>query len=78
MSFTKNIMSNDGSFLIIEFPLWEALEEVASGVFEYSGLNDEHARDIYFYNFHKKNDDLLLILIDIFSQAHQVIIVSVS
>ena len=38
-------MSNDGSFLIIEFPLRETLEEIASGVFEDTGLNDEHAGD---------------------------------
>ena len=47
-------MSNDGSFLIIEFPLREALEEIAAGVFEDTGLNDEHAGDICFYYFHKK------------------------
>ena len=45
MSFTKNTMSNDGSYLIIEFPLGEALKEIAAGVFEYARLNDEHARD---------------------------------
>ena len=53
MSFTKNTMSNDGSYLIFEFPLGEALEEVATGVFEDTGLNNEHAGDICFYNFHK-------------------------
>ena len=46
-------MSNDGRYFIIEFPLREALEEVASGVFEYTGLNNELARDICFYYFHK-------------------------
>ena len=39
-------MSNDGSFLIIEFPLGEVLKEVASGVIEYTRLNDEHAWDV--------------------------------
>ena len=33
MSLTKNTMSNDGSYLIIEFPLGEALKEIATGVF---------------------------------------------
>ena len=40
------------SSVLIELPLGEALEEVASGVFEDSRLNDEHAGDICFYNVH--------------------------
>ena len=35
----------DRRYLRIEFSLRESLEEVASGVFEDSGLNDENARD---------------------------------
>ena len=46
-------MSNDGSYLIIESPLREALEEIAAGVFEYTGLNNEHAGDICLNYFHK-------------------------
>ena len=42
----------DGRYLIIKFSLREALEEIASGVFEYTWLNDEHAGDICFYYFH--------------------------
>lgn len=33
----------------IELPLRKTLEEVASGVFEYAGLNDEDAGDISLY-----------------------------
>ena len=36
-------MPKDGRYNGIEFPLREALEEVAAGVFEYAGLNDENA-----------------------------------
>ena len=36
----------------IEFTLRKALEEIAAGVFEYTGLNDEHTRDICLYYFH--------------------------
>ena len=39
-------MPKDGCYLLIEFSLRETLEEVASGVFEDTGLNDEHAGDI--------------------------------
>ena len=45
-------MPKDGRYNGIEFPLREALEEVAAGVFEDTGLNDEHAGDICLYNFH--------------------------
>ena len=40
------------SSVLIEFSLRETLEEIASGVFEYARLNDEHAVDICFYYFH--------------------------
>ena len=36
-------MPKDGRYLLIELLLREALKEVAAGVFENSGLNDEHA-----------------------------------
>ena len=39
-------MPKDGRNFLIELSLREALEEVATGVFEYAGLNDEHARDM--------------------------------
>ena len=39
-------MPKDGCYLLIKLSLREALEEVASRVFEYTGLNDEHAGDI--------------------------------
>ena len=40
------------SSVLIEFSLIEALEKIASGVFEYTWLNDEYAVDICFYYFH--------------------------
>ena len=40
------------SSVLIEFSLREALEEIASWVFEYARLNDEYARDICLYYFH--------------------------
>ena len=46
-------MPKDGSYLIIELSLRETLEEITTGVFEYAGLNEEHARDMCFYYFHK-------------------------
>ena len=45
-------MPKDGSYLIIESPLREALEEVSSGVFEDTGLNDEDAGDGCLYDVH--------------------------
>ena len=45
-------MPKDGCYLLIKLSLREALEEVASGVFEDTGINDEQARDICLYNFH--------------------------
>ena len=45
-------MPKDGRYFIIEFSLREALEEVATGVFEYARLNDEHAGNICLYYVH--------------------------
>ena len=45
-------MPKDGRYHGIEIPLRETLEEVTAGVFEETGLNDEHAGDICLYNFH--------------------------
>ena len=42
-------MPKDGSYLIIELSLRETLEEITTGVFEYAGLNEEHAGDMCFY-----------------------------
>ena len=39
-------MPKDGRYFLVEFPLRETLEEVASGVFEDARLNDEDAGDI--------------------------------
>ena len=41
-------MPKYGRYLIIEFPLREALEEIAAGVFEYARLNDEYAINVCF------------------------------
>ena len=38
-------MPKDGRYFLIELSLREALEEVATGIFEYTGLNDEDAGD---------------------------------
>ena len=46
-------MPKDGRYFLIELSLREALEEVASGVFEYARLNDEHAGDGCLYDVHK-------------------------
>ena len=43
----------NGRYFLIELSLWEALKEVAAGVFEDTGLNDEHAVYWCFYYFHK-------------------------
>ena len=42
------------SSALVKFPLREALEEIASGVFEDARLNNEHAGDICFNYFHCK------------------------
>ena len=46
-------MPKDGRNLLVELSLREALEEIAAGVFEDTGLNDEHARDGCLYDVHK-------------------------
>ena len=48
-----NTIPKYGRYLRIKFPLREALEEIASGVLEYAGLNNEHAGDICLNYFHK-------------------------
>ena len=45
-------MPKDGRYFLIELSLREALEEITSGVFEDTGLNDEHAGDICLYYIH--------------------------
>ena len=39
-------MTKDWDHSFVEVSLGETLEEITSGVFEYTGLNDEHAGDI--------------------------------
>ena len=45
-------MSKDGRYFLVKLSLRETLEEIASGVFEDAGLNDEHAGDGRFYYIH--------------------------
>ena len=45
-------MPKYGRYFLVESPLREALEEITAGVFEDTGLNDEHAGDICFYYVH--------------------------
>ena len=45
-------MPKYGRYLLVELSLRETLEEVASGVFEDSGLNDEDAGDGCLYYVH--------------------------
>ena len=45
-------MPKDGRYFLVKLPLREALEEIAAGVFEDTGLNDEHAGDICLYYVH--------------------------
>ena len=47
-------MPKDGRYFLVKLPMREALEEVASGVFEYAGLNDEHTGDICFDYLHNQ------------------------
>ena len=54
-------MPKNGRYLLVEFSLRETLEEIAAGVFEYAGLNDEHARDICLYYFHKRMSKLYIV-----------------
>ena len=53
-------MSQDRSYFFFKHSLAEALEEVATGVFEDTGLNDEHAGDGCLYDVH----DYWLLIID--------------
>ena len=39
-------MPKEGRYFLIELSLRETLEEIAAGVFEDTGLHDEHAVDI--------------------------------
>ena len=45
-------MPKNRRYLIVNISLREALEEVATRVFEDSGLNDDHAGDGRFYYVH--------------------------
>lgn len=45
-------MPKDGSNHGIKLPLREALEGIASRVFEYARLNDDHVGDNYLYYVH--------------------------
>ena len=45
-------MPKYGRNFLVKLSLRETLEEVATGVFEYTGLNDEHAGDICLYYIH--------------------------
>ena len=45
-------MPKDGRYLFIEFSLREALEEIATGVFEDTRLNNEDAGDGCLYDVH--------------------------
>ena len=44
-------MPKDGRYFLVEFPLRETLEEIAAEVFEFSGLNDEHAIKLIILKF---------------------------
>ena len=39
-------------YLLVKLSLRKTLEEIATGVFEDTGLNDEHAGDICLYDIH--------------------------
>lgn len=47
-------MRKNGHYLLIKFSLRGTLEEIAAGVFEYTGLNDEHAGVGCLYDVHCK------------------------
>ena len=51
----------DGNNSLVEISLRETLEEVATGVFEYAGLNDEHTVYWCFYYFHKRMSKLYIV-----------------
>ena len=46
-------MPKYGRNFLVKLSLRETLKEIAAGVFEYAGLNDEHAGDICLYYFHR-------------------------
>ena len=54
-------MPKDGRYFLVKLSLREALEEVASGVFEYARLNNENAGDICFYYLHKRMTKLYIV-----------------
>ena len=45
-------MPKDGRYFLVKLPLREALEEITSGVFEDTGLNDKHVGDGCLYDVH--------------------------
>ena len=47
-------------YLLVKLSLRKTLEEIATGVFEYARLNDEHAVDICLYYFH--SNDLSIVV----------------
>ena len=49
-----------GVSFLVKLPLRDALEEIAAGVFEDTGLNDEHVGDICLYYFH--SNDLSIVV----------------
>ena len=54
-------MPKNGCYFLVKLPLRETLEEIATGVFEDSGLNDEHAVYWCFYYFHKSMFKLYIV-----------------
>ena len=54
-------MPKDGNNSLVEIPLRETLEEVATGFFEYARLNDEDAGDGCLYYFHKRMSKLYIV-----------------
>ena len=56
-------MPKYGRYFLVKFPLRETLEEVASGVFEYARLNDEHAIELIILKF--DNSGLIKDLLDL-------------
>ena len=51
-------MPKDGCYFLVKLYLRETLKEIAAGVFEDTGLNNEHAGDECLYDVH---DDWWLI-----------------
>ena len=56
-------MPKYGRYFIIKLPLREALKEITAGVFEYTGLNDEHAIELIILKF--DNSGLIKDLLDL-------------